>query len=64
MGVDGGCVAEFTDAVPSTILKATVSGGPSGIIVDNYSLLPQASSIYFTAEGMNTAYKFTQVGLQ
>jgi len=63
-GVAGGCVAEFTDAAPSTILTRTVSGGPSGIIVDNYSLLPQASSIYFTAEGINTAYKFTQVGLQ
>jgi hypothetical protein len=64
LGGDGGCVAEFTDAVPTTILKATVSGGPSGIIVDNYSPLPQASSIYFTAEGINNAYKFTQVGLQ
>jgi hypothetical protein len=64
LGGDFGCVAEFTDADPSTILKTTVSGGPSGIIVDNYSLSPQASSIYFTAEGINTAYKFTQAGLQ
>jgi hypothetical protein len=62
-GGDGGCVAEFTNADPSTILRTTVSGGPSGIIVDNYSTLPQASSIYFTAEGINTAYKFTQNGL-
>jgi hypothetical protein len=60
----GGCVAEFTDAAPSTIHTMTVSGGPSGIIVDNYSLSPEASSIYFTAEGINTAYKFTQVGLR
>jgi hypothetical protein len=64
LGGDGGCVAEFTDADPSTIRTMTVSGGPSGIIVDNYSPQPQASSIYFTAEGINTAYKFTQVGLQ
>jgi hypothetical protein len=64
LGVVGGCVAEFTDADPSTILTMNVSGGPSGIIVDNYSLLPQASSIYFTAEGIDTAYKFTQAGLQ
>ena len=64
LGGAGGCVAEFTNADPSTILTTTVSGGPSGIIVDNYSTLPQASSIYFTAEGINTAYKFTQVGLQ
>jgi hypothetical protein len=63
-GGDGGCVAEFTNANPSTILTTTVSGGPSGIIVDNYSTLPGASSIYFTAEGINTAYKFTQAGLQ
>jgi len=62
-GVDGGCVAEFTNADPSTILTRTVIGGPSGIIVDNYSPIPQVSSIYFTAEGINTAYKFTQVGL-
>jgi len=63
-GGDGGCVAEFTDANPLTIRTTTVSGGPSGIIVDNSSTLPQASSIYFTAEGINTAYKFTQVGLR
>jgi len=63
LGGPGGCVAEFTNADPSTILTTTVSGGPSGIIVDNYSTQPQASSIYFTAEGINTAYKFTQVGL-
>jgi hypothetical protein len=59
----GGCVAEFTNADPSTILTMPVTGGPSGIIVDNYSTQPEASSIYFTAEGVNTAYKFTQVGL-
>jgi hypothetical protein len=63
LGGPGGCVAEFTNADPSTIVTRTVSGGPSGIIVDNYSTQPQASGIYFTAEGINTAYKFTQVGL-
>jgi hypothetical protein len=62
-GGGGGCVAEFTDAAPSTILTRTVSGGPSGIIVDNYSPVPQVPSIYFTAEGINTAYRFTQEGL-
>jgi hypothetical protein len=61
-GGGGGCVAEFTNAVPTTIRTATVSGGPSGIIVDNYQ--PGASNIYFTAEGINTAYQFTQAGLQ
>ncbi len=64
LGGAGGCVAEFTNADPSTILTTTVDGGPSGIIVDNYSTQTQASSIYLTAEGINTAYKFTQVGLQ
>ena len=59
----GGCVAEFTDAAPSAIVTMPVTGGPSGIIVDNYSLDSQASSIYFTAEGVNIAYKFTQNGL-
>jgi hypothetical protein len=63
-GGTGGCVAEFTDANPSAIVTMPVSGGPSGIIVDNYSTDTQASSIYFTAEGINTAYKFTQDGLQ
>jgi hypothetical protein len=58
-----GCVAEFTNADPSTILTMPVTGGPSGIIVDNYSTQPEASSFYFTAEGVNTAYKFTQNGL-
>jgi len=60
----GGCVAEFTDADPSAIVTTPVSGGPSGIIVDNYSSAAEASSIYLTAEGINTAYKFTQAGLK
>jgi len=63
-GGPGGCVAEFTNVAPSTIFTATVTGGPSGIIVDNYSTVLGASNIYFTAEGINTAYKFTQNGLQ
>jgi hypothetical protein len=63
-GGAGGCVAEITDSNPSTIVTRTVTNGPSGIVVDNYSSATQASSIYFTAEGVNTAYKFTQNGLQ
>jgi hypothetical protein len=62
-GADG-CVAEITDADPTTVLKTTVTNGPSGIVVDNYSSAAEAASIYFTAEGVNTAYKFTQNGLQ
>jgi len=32
-------------------------------VVDNYSTAVQASSIYLCAEGVSTAYKFTQDGL-
>jgi hypothetical protein len=40
------------------------TGGTSGIIPDNNSIQPQASSIYYTNQGApNTAYKVTQQGL-
>jgi hypothetical protein len=59
-----GCVVARTDVL-NTLTTATVDGGPSGIVVDNSSTAGQASSIYLTAEkGANTAYKFTQNGLQ
>ena len=61
-GAAGGCVAALTGN--TTLTTATVNGGPSGIIIDNYSTAAQASSIYFTAENLQTAYKFTQNGLQ
>jgi hypothetical protein len=62
-GAPGGCVAEITNS-NTTMVTATVAGGPSGIVVDNYSTAVQASSIYLTAETLQTAYKFTQNGLQ
>lgn len=62
-GAPGGCVAEITSG-NTTMVTATVDGGPSGIVVDNYSTAVQASSIYLTAETLQTAYKFTQNGLQ
>jgi hypothetical protein len=62
-GGAGGCVAEITDNNPTTVVTRTVTNGPSQIVVDNFSSAGQASSIYFTAEGVNTAYKFTQNGL-
>jgi len=62
-GLPGGCVARITNT-NTTPLTATVKGGTSAIIVDNYSTASQASSIYFTAENLQTAYKFTQNGLQ
>jgi hypothetical protein len=61
-GVAFGCVAETTgNSAPVT---ATIDGGPSGIVVDNYSTAAQASSIYFSATKTNALYKFTQNGLQ
>ncbi len=61
-GQAGGCVAETTGN--TGITTATVNGGPSGIIVDNYSTALGASSIYLTSENVGTAYKFTQNGLK
>ena len=63
VGAAFGCVAEIT-GTNTTPVTATVNGGPSGIVVDNYSTAVQASSIYLCAEKINTAYKFTQNGLQ
>lgn len=60
-----GCVVALgNNAGTTTTTTAAVAGGPSGIVVDNYSTAAQASSIYLTAEGQQTAYKFTQNGLQ
>jgi hypothetical protein len=58
-----GCV-KARDANGS-LSSANITGGPSGIVVDNFSAAAQASSIYFTgATTPNTAYKLTQNGLQ
>jgi hypothetical protein len=62
VGTAGGCVVARTN--DTTLTTANINGGPSGIVVDNYSTAGQASSIYLTAEKANTAYKFTQNGLQ
>jgi hypothetical protein len=61
-GFADGCVVARSSN--TTINTVTVDGGPSGIVVDNYSASPQASSIYLTAGRLNVAYKFTQNGLQ
>lgn len=57
-----GCLVERVNN--TTVATATLNGGPSGIIVDNYSTAGQASNVYVTAEKANIAYKFTQNGLQ
>jgi hypothetical protein len=58
-GTLGCVVARSSD---TALTMAPITGGPSGIVVDNYSTA--GSNIYFTAEGTNTAYQFTQNGLQ
>jgi hypothetical protein len=66
-GTTGGCVVAIgTNGPNTTYTTAAVDGGPSGIVVDNYAssmLYPQASSIYLTSLTANTAFKFTQSGL-
>jgi hypothetical protein len=59
-----GCVVALSSDPLIPTALAILTGGPSGIIVDNYSTKPEASSIYMTAEGRSAAYKFTQNGLK
>ncbi len=59
-GTLGCVVARSSDTVLTT---ATLNGGPSGIVVDNYTA-GQDSSIYLSAALLDTVYKFTQNGLQ
>jgi len=63
-GSSTGCVVALSSDPTIPTASATVSGGPSGVVVDNYSTAAEASSIYFTAENRQTAYKFTQSGLK
>jgi hypothetical protein len=59
-----GCV-QARNGNGSLLSFANITGGPSGIVVDNFSTAAQASSIYFTgATAPNAAYKLTQNGLQ
>src|SRR5208282_2964313 len=63
--VNNGCVVALSsDPADFPTASVNVVGGPSGIIVDNYSTAAQASSIYFTALSVNVAFKYTQDGLQ
>jgi hypothetical protein len=60
-----GCVvAEANSGGTTTTSTAYVDGGPSGIVVDNYSTASEASSIYLTSVLSNVAYKYTQESLQ
>jgi hypothetical protein len=61
-GVAGGCVMSLTNLGVVTTAKET--GGTSAIVMDNFSPLGQASSIYFTDAGSpRVAVKLTQQGL-
>jgi hypothetical protein len=61
-GTDGCVVAATAEGSP--VITADVPGGPSGIVIDNYSTAGQASSLYLSSETGSTGYKFTQAGLQ
>jgi hypothetical protein len=51
------------NAFPTGASTTTLQGtGPSGMTIDNSSASGQASSIYFGAQGNNTAVKLTQLG--
>ncbi len=67
VGAAGGCAEAIgINGGTTTTTTVTVPGGPTGIDVDNYantSIYPQASSIYFAARSNNSAYKYTQNGL-
>jgi hypothetical protein len=58
-GSTTGCVVALSSDPTIPTASATVPGGTSGIIIDNYSM----ADIYFTARGANTAFQFTQDGL-
>lgn len=58
-----GCV--FARNANGSLTRFDVTGGPSGVVVDNYSTAAQASSIYFGGlQAPNLAFKLTQNGLQ
>lgn len=57
-----GCVMSLVNGAPG--LTSAQVGGTSGIIIDNNSTMGQASSIYFSTEGVPlNAVKLTQAGL-
>src|ERR1700677_410167 len=61
-GVTDGCVVAISvnGTTGTTTTAAAVTGGTSGIIVDNYS----EANIYFAGGMVNTAYQFPEDGLQ
>jgi hypothetical protein len=63
-GSSTGCVVAMgNNAGTITTTTAAVFSGPSGIVIDNYSTAAEASSIYLMSLSDDTAFKFTQEGL-
>jgi hypothetical protein len=67
-GGTAGCVMslDLTAGFPtvnSSTTSLAATGGPSGIIVDNVSNIPQGSSIYYATKTGQTLVKATQSGL-
>lgn len=67
-GGTAGCVMslDITNGLPTIGAGTTAlpaAGGPSGIISDNDSNLPEASSIYYATKNGSTLVKATQSGL-
>jgi hypothetical protein len=63
-GSSTGCVVAMgNNAGTITTTTAAVFSGPSGIVIDNYSTAAEASSIYLMSLSDDTAFKFTQQGL-
>ncbi len=63
VGPTFGCLEALSSDLTIPTASAQLDSGPRGIIVDNYSSQPQASSLYTTSAALNKAYKFTQNGL-
>jgi hypothetical protein len=62
LGPADGCVVSRTTDSP-ILNKATITGGPTGIVVDNFAnptLFGQGSSIYFMSKNNNIVFKFKQ----
>ena len=63
VGTAFGCLEALSSDITIPTAFAQLTSGPRGIVVDNFSSQAQASSLYTTSGAVNTAYKFTQNGL-
>jgi hypothetical protein len=56
-------INSFPTTTENALAEGGSDGGTSGIVVDNVSASPQASSVYFSVLSAHTAVKLTQSGL-